>query len=192
METLTGYDAFVDQFGEIHCAEKPPFTATTMAKASSAPELREVFECDWKDLETHVESQENIAEQIGESSLGQNTPSPANLGSESRTVAMIRWTVLVGLLVQVSGVLGFGTMLGDFAYVARLLMLVFLVLFVVLLFAGGRFLASAIEMGCELRLMKSLLVLPLSSPCRSDHTMTPIDRCTGRQSDQACHDYGKV
>jgi uncharacterized membrane protein YtjA (UPF0391 family) len=51
---------------------------------------------------------------------------------------MIRWAVIFAVLALVAGLLGFGGMAGDFAYIAKILLFVFLVLFVVSLVMGRR------------------------------------------------------
>ena len=55
---------------------------------------------------------------------------------------MIRWAILFAILALVAGVLGFGNMAGDFAYISKILLFVFLVLFVVSLLFGRRALDS--------------------------------------------------
>ena len=49
---------------------------------------------------------------------------------------MLRWAIVFAFLALVAGVLGFGGLAGDFAYIARVLLFVFLVLFVVSLIFG--------------------------------------------------------
>ncbi len=49
---------------------------------------------------------------------------------------MLRWAIVFAILALVAGVLGFGGLAGDFAYIARILIFVFLVLFVVSLILG--------------------------------------------------------
>lgn len=44
---------------------------------------------------------------------------------------MIRWAIAFAILALVAGVLGFGNMAGDFAYIAKILLFVFLVLAVI-------------------------------------------------------------
>jgi uncharacterized membrane protein YtjA (UPF0391 family) len=51
---------------------------------------------------------------------------------------MLRWALLFAILALVAGVLGFGALAGDFAWIARILLFVFLVLFVIALVAGRR------------------------------------------------------
>ena len=51
---------------------------------------------------------------------------------------MIRWAIIFAILALVAGVLGFGNMAGDFAYIAKILLFVFLVLFVISLVMGRR------------------------------------------------------
>ncbi len=51
---------------------------------------------------------------------------------------MIRWAILFAILALVAGVLGFGNMAGDLAYIAKILVFVFLVLFVISLVMGRR------------------------------------------------------
>ena len=49
---------------------------------------------------------------------------------------MLRWAVVFAVLALIAGVLGFGGLSGDFAYIAKILLFVFLVLFVVSLIFG--------------------------------------------------------
>lgn len=49
---------------------------------------------------------------------------------------MLRWAIVFVILALVAGVLGFGGLAGDFAYIAKILLFVFLVLFVVSLIFG--------------------------------------------------------
>jgi len=44
---------------------------------------------------------------------------------------MIRWAITFAILALVAGVLGFGGLAGDFSYIAKILLFVFLVLLVV-------------------------------------------------------------
>jgi uncharacterized membrane protein YtjA (UPF0391 family) len=57
---------------------------------------------------------------------------------------MIRWAVIFAILALVAGVLGFGGLSGDFAYIAKALLLVFVVLFVISLIVGRRVIDSAV------------------------------------------------
>ena len=49
---------------------------------------------------------------------------------------MLRWAVILAILALVAGVLDFGGLAGDFAFIAKILLFVFLVLFVVSLVLG--------------------------------------------------------
>jgi uncharacterized membrane protein YtjA (UPF0391 family) len=49
---------------------------------------------------------------------------------------MLRWALVFAILALVAGMLGFGGIAGDFAYIAKILLFVFLVLFVVSLIFG--------------------------------------------------------
>jgi uncharacterized membrane protein YtjA (UPF0391 family) len=52
---------------------------------------------------------------------------------------MLRYAIIFAILALVAGVLGFGNLAGDFGYIARILLFVFLILFVVsLIFGRGR------------------------------------------------------
>ena len=52
---------------------------------------------------------------------------------------MLRFALIFAILALVAGVFGFGNLAGDFSYLARILLFVFLVLFVVsLIFGRGR------------------------------------------------------
>ena len=49
---------------------------------------------------------------------------------------MLRWAIVFAVLALVAGLLGFIGLQGDFAYIAKILLFVFLVLFVVSLIFG--------------------------------------------------------
>jgi uncharacterized membrane protein YtjA (UPF0391 family) len=49
---------------------------------------------------------------------------------------MLRWAIIFAVLALVAGVLGFGGLAGDFSYIAKLLLLVFVVLVVVSMIVG--------------------------------------------------------
>jgi uncharacterized membrane protein YtjA (UPF0391 family) len=51
---------------------------------------------------------------------------------------MLRFAVVFAILALIAGALGFGGMAGQFEYFAKILLFVFLVLFVVSLFFGRR------------------------------------------------------
>lgn len=53
---------------------------------------------------------------------------------------MLRWAILFAILALIAGVLGFGGLEGDFVWIAKVLLFVFLVLFIVsvVLGRGGR------------------------------------------------------
>jgi uncharacterized membrane protein YtjA (UPF0391 family) len=51
---------------------------------------------------------------------------------------MIRWALLFAVLALIAGVLGFGGLAGDFASISKILLFIFLVLFVISLFLGSR------------------------------------------------------
>lgn len=52
---------------------------------------------------------------------------------------MLRWAIAFAILALIAGVLGFGGLAGDFVFLAKILLFVFLVLFVVsLIFGRGR------------------------------------------------------
>ncbi len=51
---------------------------------------------------------------------------------------MLRFAILFAVLALIAGVLGFGGLAGDFAYFAKILLFVFLVLFVVSMLFGRR------------------------------------------------------
>jgi uncharacterized membrane protein YtjA (UPF0391 family) len=52
---------------------------------------------------------------------------------------MLRFALIFAILALIAGVLGFVGLEGDFAYIARVLLFVFIVLFVVSLIFGRRF-----------------------------------------------------
>jgi len=52
---------------------------------------------------------------------------------------MLRFALVFAILALIAGVLGFVGLEGDFAYIARVLLFVFIVLFVVSLILGRRF-----------------------------------------------------
>jgi uncharacterized membrane protein YtjA (UPF0391 family) len=49
---------------------------------------------------------------------------------------MIRWALAFAILALLAGFLGFGGLAGDFSYIAKILLFLFLVLFVVSLIVG--------------------------------------------------------
>jgi uncharacterized membrane protein YtjA (UPF0391 family) len=49
---------------------------------------------------------------------------------------MLRWAITFAILALIAGLLGFGGLEGQLAYIAKILVFVFLVLFVVSLFFG--------------------------------------------------------
>jgi uncharacterized membrane protein YtjA (UPF0391 family) len=51
---------------------------------------------------------------------------------------MLRWALAFAILAIISALLGFGNLAGDFSYIAKVLLLVFLVLFVISLVVGRR------------------------------------------------------
>ena len=55
---------------------------------------------------------------------------------------MVRWAIAFAILALIAAFLGFGGMAGDFAYIAKILLFVFLVLFVVSLIFGRGSLSS--------------------------------------------------
>jgi len=44
---------------------------------------------------------------------------------------MIRWAITFAILALIAGVLGFGGLAGDFSYIAKILLFVFIVLLIV-------------------------------------------------------------
>jgi uncharacterized membrane protein YtjA (UPF0391 family) len=51
---------------------------------------------------------------------------------------MIRWAIAFAVIALVAAVLGFGGLAGDFAYIAKILLFVFLVLFILSAVLGRR------------------------------------------------------
>jgi uncharacterized membrane protein YtjA (UPF0391 family) len=51
---------------------------------------------------------------------------------------MLRWAITFAILALIAGVLGFGSLAGDFAWIAKILLFVFLALFVLALIVGQR------------------------------------------------------
>ena len=49
---------------------------------------------------------------------------------------MLRWALAFAVLALIAGLLGFGGLAGDFSYFARILLFVFLILFIVSLVFG--------------------------------------------------------
>jgi uncharacterized membrane protein YtjA (UPF0391 family) len=49
---------------------------------------------------------------------------------------MLRWAITFAILALIAGLLGFGGLAGDFAYIAKILLFVFLVLFILALVVG--------------------------------------------------------
>ena len=50
---------------------------------------------------------------------------------------MLYYAIVFAVLALIAGVLGFGALVGTFAWIAKVLLLVFVVLFVISLFAGS-------------------------------------------------------
>jgi uncharacterized membrane protein YtjA (UPF0391 family) len=57
---------------------------------------------------------------------------------------MVRWAITFAILALIAGVLGFSGLSGDFESIARILLFIFLVLFVISLFFGRRTLDSTV------------------------------------------------
>jgi len=55
---------------------------------------------------------------------------------------MIRWAVSFAILALIAGLFGFSGLAGDFAAIAKVLLFLFLALFVVALFIGRRVIDS--------------------------------------------------
>jgi uncharacterized membrane protein YtjA (UPF0391 family) len=51
---------------------------------------------------------------------------------------MLRWAVAFAILALIAGFFGMGALAGDFAWLARILALVFLVMFVISIVVGRR------------------------------------------------------
>jgi uncharacterized membrane protein YtjA (UPF0391 family) len=51
---------------------------------------------------------------------------------------MLRWAIVFAILALIAGLFGLGGLAGDFEYIARILLFVFLILFVVSLIFGRR------------------------------------------------------
>ncbi len=51
---------------------------------------------------------------------------------------MLRWALLFAVLAVAAGILGFGGLAGDFAFFAKILLFVFVILFVLSLIFGRR------------------------------------------------------
>ena len=49
---------------------------------------------------------------------------------------MLRWAIVFAVLALVAGLLGFVGLQGDFAYIAKILLFVFIILFVISLIFG--------------------------------------------------------
>jgi len=49
---------------------------------------------------------------------------------------MLRWAILFFVLALIAGVLGFGGLSGDLSYIAKIMVFIFLVLFIVSLIFG--------------------------------------------------------
>jgi len=56
---------------------------------------------------------------------------------------MLRWAVTFAILALIAAVLGFGGLAGDFESIAKILLFVFLILFVVSLVLGRRVIDAA-------------------------------------------------
>ena len=79
---------------------------------------------------------------------------------------MLRFAVIFAILALVAGFLGFGNMAGDFAYIAKILLFVFLVLFVVALVLG-RGGGPAVQRSRELRRDRERRKRPSPRACRT-------------------------
>ena len=52
---------------------------------------------------------------------------------------MVRWAITFAVLALIAAIFGFGNLAGDFSYIAQILVLVFIVLFVLsMIFGRGR------------------------------------------------------
>jgi uncharacterized membrane protein YtjA (UPF0391 family) len=51
---------------------------------------------------------------------------------------MLRWALAFFVLALIAGVLGFGNLAGDLSYIAKILVFLFLILFVISLVVGRR------------------------------------------------------
>jgi uncharacterized membrane protein YtjA (UPF0391 family) len=56
--------------------------------------------------------------------------------TRSRSVAMLSWAVLFLIIALIAGVLGFGVVAGTAAWIAKVLFVVFIILFLVSLLTG--------------------------------------------------------
>jgi uncharacterized membrane protein YtjA (UPF0391 family) len=52
-------------------------------------------------------------------------------GAATEEPTMIRWAIAFAVLALIAGVLGFGGMAGEFAWIAKILLFVFLILLVI-------------------------------------------------------------
>ncbi len=52
-------------------------------------------------------------------------------GATTEEPTMIRWAIAFAILALIAGVFGFGGMAGDFAWIAKILLFVFLILLVI-------------------------------------------------------------
>jgi uncharacterized membrane protein YtjA (UPF0391 family) len=68
----------------------------------------------------------------------QRVPALDRLGFFEGGVAMLRWAILFLIVAIIAGVFGFGGIAAAATDIARLLFVVFLVLFVIALFVGRR------------------------------------------------------
>jgi len=68
--------------------------------------------------------------------MGQVLSINASLHPARDPSTMLRWAIIFAVLALVAGVLGFGGLAGDFSYIAKILLLIFVVLVVVSLIFG--------------------------------------------------------
>lgn len=57
---------------------------------------------------------------------------------------MLRWAVVFAILAIIAGLLGFGGLAGDFAMIAKVLLFIFLALFVISLIVARRVVDSVV------------------------------------------------
>jgi uncharacterized membrane protein YtjA (UPF0391 family) len=62
----------------------------------------------------------------------------ARIDAREGDAFMLRWALAFAVLAPIAGILGFGGLAGDFAFIARILLFVFLVFFVIALIFGRR------------------------------------------------------
>jgi len=86
-ETGTLHDAFIDELRDTYDAEKQLTKALPkLAKASSSPELQELFETHLEETKGHIERLEQVFESLDEKARGKHCEGIAGIIEEGRSI----------------------------------------------------------------------------------------------------------